>query len=72
MDLEGQPESWEVVTKEFSCCDFIVFFVYSLKVILYEFDLILHYYLSHVMRLWHFLSSVHSFLKNACTAIQWS
>ena len=28
--------------------------------------------LSHVMRLWHFSSSVNLFLKCACAAIQWS
>ena len=28
-------------------------------------------YWSHVMRLWYFLSSVNSFFKHACTAIQW-
>ena len=28
-------------------------------------------YLSHLMRLWYFLSSINSFFKHACTAIQW-
>ena len=28
-------------------------------------------YRSHVMRFWHFYSSVNSFFKRACTAIQW-
>ena len=27
--------------------------------------------MSQLMRLWHFLSSVNSFFKRACTAIQW-
>ena len=29
-------------------------------------------YLSHVMRLWYFSSSVNSFFKRACAAIQWA
>ena len=29
-------------------------------------------HLSHLMRLWHFSSSVNSFFKRACAAIQWS
>ena len=29
------------------------------------------FYLSHLMRLWHFSSSVISFFKCACAAIQW-
>ena len=28
-------------------------------------------HLSHVMRLWYFLSSVNAFFKRACAAIQW-
>ena len=31
----------------------------------------LRLYLSHLMRLWHFSSSVNSFFKRACAAIQW-
>ena len=27
--------------------------------------------MSHIMRLWHFSSSINSFFKRACTAIQW-
>ena len=27
--------------------------------------------MSHLMRLWHFSSSVNSFFKQACAAIQW-
>ena len=27
--------------------------------------------LSHLMRLWHFSSSVNSFFKHACASIQW-
>ena len=30
-----------------------------------------HNNLSHLMRLWHFSSSVNSFFKRACAAIQW-
>ena len=29
------------------------------------------FHLSHVMRLWYFSSSVNSFFKRACVAIQW-
>ena len=30
-----------------------------------------HWYLSQLMRWWHFSSSVNSFFKHACAAIQW-
>ena len=55
-------------------------FLKTLKNATFYVDCVLHlvdlmffsiYYLSQLMRLWHFSSSVNSFFKRACAAIQW-